>query len=88
MDAAGLNIIDVIEKTNSASAWLSTGGAGYEQYLIDLAFTAEGTDHGDTGDHTVTLTKCLLTWEFSEAKDGNKITVNGEVYGTAVRTEA
>tara|TARA_R110000824_G_scaffold106470_9_gene251619 strand:+ start:747 stop:1235 length:489 start_codon:yes stop_codon:yes gene_type:complete len=88
VDAADTTIIDVIEKTDSASAWVSTGGTGFEQYLVDLEFASEGTDHGDTGDHKVTMTKCLLNWEFSEGKDGNKISVSGEVYGTVIRTES
>lgn len=88
IDSADTTIIDVIEQTNGASSWTSTGGTGFEQFLIDVAFSAEGTDHGDAGDHTVTMTKCHLVWEFAEAKDGNKITVSGECYGTVTRAEA
>jgi hypothetical protein len=87
-DASALNLIDVIDNTDSASAWVSTGDSGYEQYLLDCVFTVEGTDHGDTGDHILTLSNVFMTWEFGESKDGNSISVTGEVYGTAVRTEA
>ena len=78
-------ITDIIEKTGSAAAWISTGGTGYEQYLLDVQLKIEGTDHGDGSDETLTLTKCFLNWDFAEAKEGNKINVTGEVYGTRVR---
>lgn len=87
-DASGLTICDVIDKTGAAASWVSTGTAGYEQYLIDLKVKIEGTSHGDTGDHNLILEKCYLTWGFGESKDGNKIDVTGEVYGARTRTEA
>jgi len=87
-DSAETTIIDVIDKTGAASTWVSTGGAKYEQHLVDVVFTVEGTDHGDTGDHILTCTKCFLNWDFAESKDGNSITVTGEIYGTRIRTEA
>ena len=88
MDASGITIIDAIENTNGASAWVSTGGTNYEQFLLDCELAIEGTDHGDTGDHKLTLSKCFLVWDFAEDSGGNKINVTGEVYGTRVRTEA
>lgn len=87
-DASGLTICDVIDKTGAAASWVSTGGTGFEQYLLDCEISVEGTDHGDTGDHKLKLSKCFLSWSFSESKDGNKIDVTGEVYGTRIRTEA
>jgi len=87
-DSAATTIIDAIDKTGNASAWVSTGGTAYEQYLLDVELAVEGTDHGDTGDHKLTLSKCFLVWDFAEDSGGNKINVSGEVYGTRVRTEA
>ena len=87
-DSGALTICDVIDKTGAASGWASTGGTGVEQYLLNVEIESEGTGHGDTGDHQLTLTKCFLTWSFGEGKDGNKIDVTGEVYGTRTRTEA
>tara|TARA_R100000315_G_scaffold47863_1_gene22380 strand:+ start:95 stop:574 length:480 start_codon:yes stop_codon:yes gene_type:complete len=84
-DGSTALICDIIEKTGSAAAWISTGGTGYEQYLLDVQLKIEGTDHGDGSDETLTLTKCFLNWDFAEAKEGNKINVTGEVYGTRVR---
>ena len=87
-DASALTICDVIDKTGAANSWSSTGGSGFEQYLLNLEIKYEGTDHGDSGDHQLTLSKCFLSWSFSESKDGNKIDVTGECYGTRTRTEA
>ena len=86
-DGSDTTIIDAIEKTGGASAWVSTGGTGYTPYLLDVEFIAEGSDHGDDGDHKVMLTKCHLTWDFAEGKDGNKINISGEIYGTITRSE-
>ena len=86
-DATDTTLIDVIEQTGGASAWLSSGGTGYTPYLLDIEFTAEGSDHGDDGDHKIELTKCHLTWDFAEGKDGNKINISGEIYGTITRSE-
>ena len=43
-DAAELTICDVIDKTGAASSWTSTGGTGFEQYLLNVEIESEGTD--------------------------------------------
>lgn len=73
-------LIDALNKTGSAAAWVSTGGTGFEHYLLDVKITIEGTDHGDGADHTATFSKVLLTWDFSEG-DADTINISGEVYG-------
>lgn len=73
-------LIDFLDKTGSFSGNTSAGGAGYEQYLIDIKLTVEGTDNGDTADHTATAAKCLCTWSFSES-DPDTISVTAEVLG-------
>ena len=67
---AVLTIPDVLNKAGAAAAWVST----------DVKITIEGTDHGDSHDHTATFSKVLLTWDFSEG-DPNVINISGEVYG-------
>ncbi len=88
MDSSAVTIIDVIEGTGGASGWLTTGVAGFEQTLFNIEMEVEGTAHGDAGDHQLTMTRCFLNWDFAEAKEGNKITITGEVYGTVSRTES
>ena len=52
--SSGGSLIDFLDKTGGASGATSTGGVGYEQYLIDIQFDAEGTAHGDSNDHRAT----------------------------------
>ncbi len=78
-------LIDVIERTGAWAAATSTGGTGYEQFLVDVVMTIEGTDLGDSADHTATFSKVLLTWDMKEG-DPDVINVKGEVYGTITRT--
>ena len=85
-NASGGSLTDFIDKTGGSSGTTSTGGAGYEQYLIDIEFTVEGTSHGDSNDHTATASKCLCTWSFSEG-DPDTISVTAEIYGGIAYTE-
>lgn len=78
-------LLDVIHRTGAWAAATSTGGTGYEQFLVDVVMTIEGTDLGDSADHTATFTKVLLTYDFKEG-DPDVINVKGEVYGTVTRT--
>ena len=85
-DASSGTLIDFLDKTGNYNANTSTGGTGYEQYLIDIAFQIEGTSHGDANDHLATASNCLCTWSFSES-DPDTISVSAEVYGGFVYSE-
>jgi len=85
-DATSGSLIDFLDKTGSYNGNTSTGGVGYEQYLIDIAFQVEGTSHGDANDHLATASKCLATWSFSEG-DPDSISVTAEIHGGIVYTE-
>jgi len=71
------NLCGVLDDERS---WTSTGGTGFEQYLLDCRITIEGTNHGDQADITATFAKVLFTWDFAEG-DPDVINVSGEVYG-------
>lgn len=51
-------------------------------HCVDLTFTIEGTDLGDSADHTVTFSKVDVQFDFSESQDGNTVSITGTVYGT------
>lgn len=77
------SIRDFINKSGNYSANLSTGTSGtpyVEHYTIDILYTAEGTDFGDDADHTVRLSKCVCSLDFSEG-DPSSFTLNFTCYG-------
>jgi len=85
--AAG-SVKDFINKQGFYSANISTGLAGVpyvEHHCVDIKYVAEGTDFGDGADHTVTLSKCVCSLDFSEG-DPSSFTLNFTCYGGAVYT--
>lgn len=85
LNSSALTIMDVIMRTGAAAAWTSSSPTGYEQFLVDVRLTTEGSDFGDSADGTVTFADVLLTYSFAEG-DPNTINVTGEVYGSITRT--
>ncbi len=80
------SIRDFINQSGAYSGNTSTGTSGVpfvEHYCVDIVYTAEGTDLGDDNDHTVTLSKCVCTLDFSEG-DPSAFTLNFTCYGGAV----
>ena len=61
------------------SDWVSTLGANSEVFTVTLAWTVEGTDHGDPGDHTLTCNHCVVTGGFSEG-DPDSISISFTSY--------
>ena len=84
-DAVDQTAIDYFLKANSYSANISTlaAGADADVYTVDLVFTVEGTDLGDTADHTVTLTDCDVTMDVSEGEP-NSASISFTCYGAVV----
>ena len=80
-NGSATTLMDVIEKTGNWSAAISTGGTGYESFMVDVAFTVEGTDHGDSADHVATASKVKLEWSSFQEGDPDKISVTGTIYG-------
>ena len=78
-DGSALSLINFLDKTGAASGQTSVGGSAYEQYMIDVTLTIEGTDLGDTADASAKANTCLCTWSFAEG-DPNTISVTCEVY--------
>lgn len=82
------SVRDFINQSGAFSTNASTGTTGtpyIEHYTIDIKYTAEGTDFGDAADHTVTLSKCICTLDFSEG-DPSSFTLNFTCYGGATVT--
>lgn len=78
-------ILDVLEDTGASTAWTTTGGTGFEARTYTLTWTIEGTDLGDSADHTLVATKCRFLWDAAEG-DPNSLNISGSIYGTVTRT--
>tara|TARA_R110002074_G_scaffold44208_7_gene114980 strand:- start:3176 stop:3673 length:498 start_codon:yes stop_codon:yes gene_type:complete len=79
-------LLDFINQTQGATNLVSTGGAGFEQFLCTVAMEIDGApDLGDNADGIATFAKVLLTADFSEG-DPDVLNVQGEVYGGVTYT--
>lgn len=88
--SSNANPLDALMK-KSGTSWasaVSTYSAGSERMMVGLKFDIEGTNIGDSVDHTITYLKCDLTWDFAESGDGNTITFNYTCYGGTAGDQA
>lgn len=85
-DSAEDTILDFVYKTNNSSGATSTGGTGFEPFLVTVEFQANMSALG--GSNTkATFEKVLLSASVAEGQP-NSISFTGEVYGTITRAEA
>lgn len=61
------------------STWVGRGGSTREVKTFQLTWTIEGTDHGDSADHTVVLDYCYITGSLAEG-DPSTVTINFTSY--------
>lgn len=77
------SVRDFITQSGNYSGNISTGFGGapfVEHYAIDIKYIAEGTDFQDDADHSVILSKCVCSLDFSEG-DPSSFTLNFTCYG-------
>ncbi len=67
-DASAGEMKDFVLKQNAYSSNVSTRGASAEVYTVDVVITIEGTDHGDSADHTITLSDCHFTFDIEDGE--------------------
>lgn len=84
-DATDKLLVDACRKTGAFSAAVSTLGAN-KVYTIDLTWTIEGTDLGDSADHTFKLEDCRVTDVQISEGDPTSFTVSGTCYGAITAT--
>jgi len=76
-------ILDFVYKTNNSSGATSTGGTGFEQFLVTVEFAANMS--AISGSNTkATFEKVLLTASVAEGSP-DSISFTGEVYGNIAR---
>jgi|TARA_R110002110_G_scaffold16328_1_gene71036 hypothetical protein len=84
-DATDSTLIDALTKQGSWSAATSTLGASAEVYAVSLALTIEGTNHGDSADHSITMDDCHCSVDVAEG-DPSSVSVSFTCYGTVTLT--
>lgn len=87
-DATQENVWDFVRGTGAFAASVSTYGAGAtaEVSTFLILMTTEGTNHGDSADHTLTMDDCSPTsFGLAEGRPG-KYTLSGKIYGTITAT--
>jgi hypothetical protein len=84
-DATDKLLYDLARKTGGFASAVSTLGANADAMTYKLTFTVEGTNFGDSADHTMVLNDCRITLSFSEG-DPNSFSVSGIVYGAITAT--
>lgn len=84
-DAGYSTLADLLLKKGSHASAVSTLGANAEVYAVKLTLTIEGTDHGDSADHTIVLDDCTCSVDFAEG-DPNSLSVSFTCYGTITLT--
>jgi len=84
-DATDQTVFDFLNKSGSYAANISTTVAKGDVYTVDIVFTVEGTDLGDSADHTLTLEDCDCSMDLSEGEP-NSISISFTVYGTVTAT--
>ena len=84
-DSSDKLLADALTKRGAFSAAVSTLGANAEVYAVKLTLTIEGTDHGDSADHTIVLDDCTCSVDFAEG-DPNSLSVSFTCYGAITLT--
>ena len=78
--ASANSLVDACLKNGAFAAAVSTLGANAEVYTLDVVITEEGTNFGDSADHTVTLEDVEFEVAFAEG-DPNTFSFSGTVWG-------
>lgn len=76
---------DAVNKTGAWSSAVSTLGANADVFALQIVLSVEGTNFGDSTDHTLTLNNCHCSISFAEG-DPNSFTLDFEVLGTIAAT--
>lgn len=80
-NAASATLADIIAQSGYvASDWTTVlnGGDG-EVFAVDLLWTIEGTDHGESSDYSISLENCVLSGSISEGET-DTLNISGTAY--------
>jgi hypothetical protein len=80
-DGTDTTLPDLVMKTGAYASAVSTLGANADVMTYKLTWVVEGTNFGDSADHTVILDDCHIMIDMSEG-DPDTFSVSGTVFGT------
>ena len=83
-DASDTTVIDFCLKQGSFNGNTTTL-SGSDVYAIKIGLTIEGTNYGDSNDHTITLDDCRVTMALAEG-DPSTVSVSFTCYGAITMT--
>ena len=78
--ASAVSVSDAVLKNGSFASAVSTLGSNADVYTLDVTITEEGTNFGDSADHTFTLEDCELSLSYSQG-DPNTFSLSFTCYG-------
>lgn len=84
-DGTDATLPDLVLKSGSFASAVSTLGANADVMTYKLTWTIEGTNFGDSADHTCVLNDCHIMIDMSEG-DPDTFSVSGTVFGTITLT--
>ena len=84
-DGTNATLWDLVNRTGSFAAAVSTLGANADVYTINITITIEGTTLGDPSDHVLVMNDCRCSIDMAEG-DPDSFTLNWEVLGTITAT--
>ena len=84
-DAADQTLIDFCMKQNSYSGNVSTTATTGDAYTVTITLIVEGTNHGDSNDHSIELADCRCTLAVAEG-DPSTVTISFTCYGSVSMT--
>lgn len=82
--ATATSLIDAALKNGAFAAAVSTLGSTHEVYTLDILFTVEGSNFGDSADPTVTFEDCVLTFEGFQEGQPNVANFSWVCYGAII----
>lgn len=78
--ASDNNAADAVLKNGAFASGVSTLGSSADVYTLDITIAVEGSNYGDSGDHTFTLEDCHCQIGWSDG-DPATFSVSGTVFG-------
>ena len=78
-------LLDFCYKRGNMDGGVSTGGSGYEPFLVTVTYTCDKTSLGDGVAAVAIFSKVLLIASFSEG-ESDTLSITGECYGGVTYT--